>query len=91
MQIAEINQDFRDGLKLLKLLEVISSDKLPPREKRGKLRVHKISNVNQALEFIQAKGVRLHGIGAEGMFAICVRVKKGRNRFSTSLAFSGWT
>lgn len=65
LQIAEINEDFRDGLKLLKLLEVISGDKLPPREKRGKLRVHKISNVNQALEFIQAKGVRLHGIGAE--------------------------
>lgn len=87
MQIAEINEDFRDGLKLLKLLEVISGDKLPPREKRGKLRVHKISNVNQALEFIQAKGVRLHGIGAEGMSPIHVTDEGMEPIFSLSLAW----
>lgn len=67
IQIKEINVDFRDGLTLLKLLEIISGDKLPPAEKKGKMRVHKIANVGKALAFIQSKGVKLAGIGAEGM------------------------
>ena len=32
---------------------------------RGKMRFHKIANVNKALDFIQSKGVRLVSIGAE--------------------------
>ncbi|XP_071382126.1 alpha-actinin-1 isoform X3 [Centroberyx affinis] len=32
---------------------------------RGKMRVHKISNVNKALDFIASKGVKLVSIGAE--------------------------
>lgn len=51
---------------LLRLLEVIAGEKITPREKRVKLRVHKISLLNQALEFIAEKGVKLVGIGAEG-------------------------
>lgn len=35
---------------------------------RGKMRVHKISNVNKALNFIASKGVKLISIGAEGRF-----------------------
>lgn len=53
-------------MKLLKLLEIISGDKLPPVEKKGKMRIHKVSRVNQALQFIASKGVNLVGIGAEG-------------------------
>jgi actinin alpha len=64
MKIEEIDEDFRDGLKLIALLEVISGDKLPVPEK-GKMRFHKIANVQQALTFVQSKGVRLVGIGAE--------------------------
>ncbi|XP_032477131.1 alpha-actinin-1 isoform X2 [Phocoena sinus] len=86
-QIENIEEDFRDGLKLMLLLEVISglwSRKQPwltiskhwlhcylyPGERlakpeRGKMRVHKISNVNKALDFIASKGVKLVSIGAE--------------------------
>ena len=66
MKINELDQDLRDGLNLLRLLELISGEKVPPAEKRGKMRVHKISNVNKALSFISEKGVKLAGIGAEG-------------------------
>ena len=45
--------------------QVISGEVLP-RPERGKMRVHKIANVNKALEFIESKGVRLVCIGAEG-------------------------
>lgn len=56
----------RDGQGLLRLLEVISGDKVPPAERRGKMRVHKIANVNKALGFIADHGIKLAGIGAEG-------------------------
>ncbi|XP_071382132.1 alpha-actinin-1 isoform X9 [Centroberyx affinis] len=46
------------------LLEVISGERLAKPE-RGKMRVHKISNVNKALDFIASKGVKLVSIGAE--------------------------
>uniref|UniRef100_A0A8C9Y9F7 Actinin, alpha 1 n=1 Tax=Sander lucioperca TaxID=283035 RepID=A0A8C9Y9F7_SANLU len=63
-QIENIEEDFRDGLKLMLLLEVISGERLAKPE-RGKMRVHKISNVNKALDFITGKGVKLVSIGAE--------------------------
>ncbi|KAF4787889.1 Alpha-actinin-4 [Turdus rufiventris] len=65
-QIENIEEDFRDGLKLMLLLEVISGERLAKPE-RGKMRVHKISNVNKALDFIASKGVKLVSIGAEDL------------------------
>lgn len=66
-QIDNIEEDFRNGLKLMLLLEVISGETLPKPD-RGKMRFHKIANVNKALDFIQRKGVKLVSIGAEGTF-----------------------
>ncbi|KAF6038545.1 hypothetical protein EB796_003142 [Bugula neritina] len=66
--IENIDEDFRNGLKLMLLLEVISGEVLP-RPERGKMRVHKIANVNKALAFIESKGVRLVSIGAEELTA----------------------
>lgn len=62
--IEVIEEDFRNGLKLMLLLEVISGETLP-RPDRGKMRFHKIANVNKALEYIESKGVKLVSIGAE--------------------------
>jgi hypothetical protein len=70
VQIESIEEDFRDGLKLMILLEVISGERLPKPE-RGKMRVHRIANVLKALEFVVTKGVKLVSIGAEGTF-LCV-------------------
>ncbi|CAJ0582161.1 unnamed protein product, partial [Mesorhabditis spiculigera] len=62
--IEVIEEDFRNGLKLMLLLEVISGEPLP-RPDRGKMRFHKIANVNKAIEYIERKGVKLVSIGAE--------------------------
>eukprot|EP01136_Pigoraptor_vietnamica_P010150 Opistho-1_new@47430 len=64
VKITNITEDFRDGTNLIKLLEIIANEKLPKAE-TGKLRVHKIQNINKALQFIKDKGVKLIGIGAE--------------------------
>uniref|UniRef100_A0A913I904 Alpha-actinin, sarcomeric n=1 Tax=Strongyloides stercoralis TaxID=6248 RepID=A0A913I904_STRER len=62
--IEELGEDFQNGLKLMLLLEVISGEPLP-RPDRGRMRFHKIANVNKALEYIESKGVKLVSIGAE--------------------------
>uniref|UniRef100_A0A4X2KZX2 F-actin cross-linking protein n=1 Tax=Vombatus ursinus TaxID=29139 RepID=A0A4X2KZX2_VOMUR len=64
-QIENIEEDFRNGLKLMLLLEVISGERLSKPD-RGKMRFHKIANVNKALDYIASKGVKLVSIGAEG-------------------------
>ncbi|KAL1454864.1 hypothetical protein WDU94_008995, partial [Cyamophila willieti] len=51
------------GKKLLKLLEIISGEKLG-KPNNGKMRVHKVENVNKSLAFLHTK-VRLESIGAE--------------------------
>ena len=54
------------------LLEVISGETLQKPD-RGKMRFHKIANVNKALDFIASKGVKLVSMGAEGkkIFRVC--------------------
>lgn len=70
--IENIDEDFRNGLKLMLLLEVISGETLPKPD-RGKMRFHKIANVNKALDFIASKGVKLVSIGAEGLSEWCLQ------------------
>lgn len=55
------------------LLEVISGEQLPKPD-RGKMRFHKIANVNKALDFIASKGVRLVSIGAEGTSTVIIHL-----------------
>jgi spectrin beta len=52
MEIRNLFKDLEDGKRLIKLLEVISNKKLS-KPNQGKLRVHKVENVNVALAFLQ--------------------------------------
>lgn len=63
MEVEDLFEDLADGKKLLKLLEIISGEKLA-KPNNGKMRVHKIENVNKSLAFLHTK-VRLESIGAE--------------------------
>ncbi|RNA37482.1 spectrin beta non-erythrocytic 1 isoform X2, partial [Brachionus plicatilis] len=63
MEIDNLFNDLEDGKRLIKLLEVISGEKLG-KPNQGKLKVHKIENVNKALNFVQSK-IKLESIGAE--------------------------
>uniref|UniRef100_A0AC35UH81 Actinin n=1 Tax=Rhabditophanes sp. KR3021 TaxID=114890 RepID=A0AC35UH81_9BILA len=74
--INELSEDFRNGLKLMLLLEVISGEPLP-RPDRGRMRVHQILNVSKALDFIEAKGVKLVSIGAEEIVDGNVKITLG--------------
>jgi len=63
MEVEDLFTDLADGKKLLKLLEIISGEKLG-KPNSGKMRVHRIENVNKSLAFLHTK-VRLENIGAE--------------------------
>jgi len=63
MEVEDLFTDLADGKKLLKLLEIISGEKLG-KPNSGKMRVHKVENVNKSLAFLHTK-VRLESIGAE--------------------------
>lgn len=67
MEIHDLFKDLEDGKRLIKLLEIISGEKLG-KPNQGRLKVHKIENVNKALSFIQTK-VKLESIGAEDIVA----------------------
>ena len=63
MQINDLFTDLADGKYLMRLLEIISGERLG-KPNSGKMRVHKIENVNKCLAFLHTK-VRLESIGAE--------------------------
>lgn len=67
MEIDDLFRDLQDGRRLIKLLEMISGERLG-KPNQGKLKVHKIENVNRALMFIQSK-IKLESIGAEDIVA----------------------
>lgn len=54
MEVDDLFTDLADGKKLLKLLEIISGEKLG-KPNDGKMRVHKIENVNKSLAFLHTK------------------------------------
>lgn len=54
MEVEDLFVDLADGVKLLKLLEIISGEKLG-KPNSGKMRVHKIENVNKSLAFLHTK------------------------------------
>lgn len=54
MEVEDLFTDLADGKKLLKLLEIISGEKLG-KPNNGKMRVHKIENVNKSLAFLHTK------------------------------------
>jgi len=67
LKISDIVEDLKDGLNLQALLHTISGEDWPSNlkmNKKPKFRIQKVGNVNQCLNFITEKGVKLVGIGA---------------------------
>ncbi|KAG0366547.1 actinin alpha 2 [Gamsiella multidivaricata] len=51
--MSTIERDFRDGKRLIGLLEVISKEPLKP--ERGNMRIHQMANVSKALSFLEKR------------------------------------
>lgn len=64
--VTDLFEDLRDGQNLLTLLELLSNEKLP--RERGKLRFHKLQNIETALNFLKQKNVKLVNIRPVDIF-----------------------
>ncbi|XP_071964186.1 spectrin beta chain, non-erythrocytic 2-like [Antedon mediterranea] len=62
-KISDLYKDFRDGHNLISLLEALSGEKIP--RERGRLRVHRLQNVGNALRFLEQKKVMLVNIRSD--------------------------
>jgi len=63
MKVEDLSADLADGLKLLALLEQISGLEVSPvYNKKPKIRVQMIENVNFSLKFLTNQGIKLVGI-----------------------------
>jgi len=62
--IEDVTTGFRDGVKLVELLEVIGEATIKC-NKKPRMRLHQIENLNRALAFIKERGVNLVSIGSE--------------------------
>jgi hypothetical protein len=63
-EITDLTAAMSDGVALLQLLEIIGDTNFKI-NKNPKMRLHKVENMNRALEFIKSRGVNLTNIGAE--------------------------
>ncbi|CAG0898069.1 unnamed protein product [Darwinula stevensoni] len=54
MEVGDLFEDLADGKKLLKLLEILSGERLP-KPNNGRMRVQMIDNLNICLNFIKRK------------------------------------
>ncbi|XP_022245252.1 spectrin beta chain-like isoform X3 [Limulus polyphemus] len=62
-KIIDLYTDMRDGKLLMKLLEILSGERLP-RPTKGKMRIHCLENVDKALQFLRDQRVHLENLGS---------------------------
>uniref|UniRef100_A0A4W5Q7J1 Spectrin beta chain n=1 Tax=Hucho hucho TaxID=62062 RepID=A0A4W5Q7J1_9TELE len=62
-RISDLYLDLRDGRMLIKLLEVLSEEKLP-KPTKGRMRIHCLENVDKALQFLKEQRVHLENMGS---------------------------
>uniref|UniRef100_A0A8C7LH16 Spectrin beta chain n=1 Tax=Oncorhynchus kisutch TaxID=8019 RepID=A0A8C7LH16_ONCKI len=62
-RISDLYLDLRDGRMLIKLLELLSGEKLP-KPTKGRMRIHCLENVDKALQFLKEQRVHLENMGS---------------------------
>ncbi|XP_061896936.1 spectrin beta chain, erythrocytic isoform X1 [Entelurus aequoreus] len=62
-RISDLYLDLRDGRMLIRLLEVLSGERLP-KPTKGRMRIHCLENVDKALQFLKEQRVHLENMGS---------------------------
>lgn len=68
MEVSDLFIDFADGIKLFKLLEILSGERIG-KPNRGLQKFHHMDNVNRCFNFLRRKKVALVGVSAEEIVA----------------------
>uniref|UniRef100_A0A3Q0QZ19 Calponin-homology (CH) domain-containing protein n=1 Tax=Amphilophus citrinellus TaxID=61819 RepID=A0A3Q0QZ19_AMPCI len=64
LEVNDLFEDIKDGVKLLALLEVLSGQRLPCEQGRQLKRIHWVSNIGTALKFLEGRKIKLVNIHA---------------------------
>uniref|UniRef100_A0A8C7CRJ2 Spectrin repeat containing, nuclear envelope 1b n=1 Tax=Oncorhynchus kisutch TaxID=8019 RepID=A0A8C7CRJ2_ONCKI len=64
LEVTDLFEDIKDGVKLLALLEVLSGQRLPCEQGRQLKRIHWVSNIGTALRFLEGRKIKLVNIHA---------------------------
>eukprot|EP01095_Lingulamoeba_sp_RSL-Kostka_P006826 TRINITY_DN2158_c0_g2_i1.p1 TRINITY_DN2158_c0_g2~~TRINITY_DN2158_c0_g2_i1.p1 ORF type:complete len:969 (+),score=438.61 TRINITY_DN2158_c0_g2_i1:88-2994(+) len=67
LEINDITEDLKDGVRMLTFLEIVKGTKIKGWSNPAHMKIHQIQNANIAIQFIQGLGVRLVGVGAENI------------------------
>ncbi|XP_014824436.1 PREDICTED: nesprin-1-like isoform X2 [Poecilia mexicana] len=59
LEVNDLFEDIKDGVKLLALLEVLSGQRLPCEQGRQLKRIHWVSNIGTALKFLEGRKVSM--------------------------------
>lgn len=71
--IADLENDFSDGLRLVALIEVLSGKKFKHVNRRPNFRTQKLENVTRVLEFLERdEGIRIVNIGKTAACIFCL-------------------
>jgi len=65
LKVDDLFKDLKDGIKLIHLLELISSKKLPKFEPKPRIALHELGNLNISLQFLKEEGLKLVNIDAD--------------------------
>jgi len=66
--INDLQIDLADGVLLHNLLEILGNEEvLPKANRKAKMKLQKIENLNTCLKYIKGKNIKLVGIGAEDL------------------------
>jgi len=66
--ISNLETDFKDGLHLIALLEIISSKTLPPYNKKPRIKAQCLENLNNCIHFLTEEGIKLVNIAGEDIY-----------------------
>ncbi|KAJ3615060.1 hypothetical protein NHX12_018628 [Muraenolepis orangiensis] len=82
-RITDLYLDLRDGRSLIKLLEVLSGERLP-KPTKGRMRIHCLENVDKALQFLKEQRVHLENMGSHDIMKTAGYSNVNIHNFSTS-------
>lgn len=77
LKINDFKNDWKDGLLLVNLMEIISGQSLGRHNKHPKIPQQKLENLNIALNFIKSQGIKLVNVGSDDIHDGNIRIILG--------------
>jgi len=77
LKIDDLAIDLADGIMLINLLEIISTKRIKKWNKKPRMHIQKLENLNKALDFIKKEGLTIVNIGANDIYGGNIKIILG--------------